>query len=330
MGRPRIHNKGLPARVYLSHGSYFFRPRPGTIINLGRDFAQAMRAYGEAMQGAWSGQTLGDVVDRYRVEVLPRKAPKTAAEQGPQLDRLRAVFGRMHPDDITAQHCYLYADKRVGTKGKAGRKVPVLARHEVALLSHLLTSAIRWGIGTKNAALGLRFEKPAPRSRYITDAEFLAVRAMASAPVQVAMDLALLTGQRRGDILGLRREQLTDEGIVIRQGKTGRELTVSWSPDLRAVIARAKALPPQLPGVYMVRTRRGQRYSESGFSALWQRLMAKWVAQGGERFTFHDIRAKCASDKATLGGAAALLGHASSDTTKRVYRRGGETVEPLR
>jgi hypothetical protein len=29
-----------------------------------------------------------------------------------------------------------------------------------------------------------------------------------------------------------------------------------------------------------------------GFKAMWQRLMRKFVDQGGERFTFHDLRAK--------------------------------------
>ena len=54
MGRPRIHNKGLPARVYLSHGSYFFRPKAGRTVNLGRDFAHAMAEYGRLMNGAWA------------------------------------------------------------------------------------------------------------------------------------------------------------------------------------------------------------------------------------------------------------------------------------
>jgi integrase len=57
------------------------------------------------------------------------------------------------------------------------------------------------------------------------------------------------------------------------------------------------------------------------FSAIWQRLMAKAVQACVERFTFHDLRAKAASDKGTIEEAAALLGHASSETTKRIYKR---------
>jgi integrase len=65
----------------------------------------------------------------------------------------------------------------------------------------------------------------------------------------------------------------------------------------------------------------GAPYSARGFSAMWQRLMTKHVAKGGEHFTFHDLRAKAASDKGSAEDAAALLGHASTDTTRRVYRR---------
>jgi hypothetical protein len=45
--------------------------------------------------------------------------------------------------------------------------------------------------------------------------------------------------------------------------------------------------------------------------------MANAVQGGVERFTFHDLRAKAASGKGTIEEAAALLGHASSETTKR-------------
>ena len=48
-----------------------------------------------------------------------------------------------------------------------------------------------------------------------------AVRALASERIRVAIDLAVSTGQRRGDLLALKRDQLTDEGIVFRQSETG-------------------------------------------------------------------------------------------------------------
>ena len=49
-----------------------------------------------------------------------------------------------------------------------------------------------------------------------------------------------------------------------------------------------------------------------------------------ERFTEHDLRAKCASDAESLERARELLAHADPATTRRIYRRRPERVRPLR
>ena len=45
MGRRRQHDKHLPQRVYLKDGTYWFRPRVGKYVNLGRDLAEAIARY---------------------------------------------------------------------------------------------------------------------------------------------------------------------------------------------------------------------------------------------------------------------------------------------
>jgi hypothetical protein len=49
-------------------------------------------------------------------------------------------------------------------------------------------------------------------------------------------------------------------------------------------------------------------YTEDGFSAIWQRLMAKHVKVGGIRFSFHDLR----SGSADVNLAQQNLQHALS------------------
>lgn len=70
-------------------------------------------------------------------------------------------------------------------------------------------------------------------------------------------------------------------------------------------------------------------YTGDGFSAMWQRVMEKGINAGVERFTFHDIRAKSASDD-ELASASERLGHTSQAMTKRVYIRKPTRVKPLR
>jgi integrase len=85
--------------------------------------------------------------------------------------------------------------------------------------------------------------------------------ALANERVRIAMDLALLTGQRRGDLLTLTRAKLTDEGIVFNQSKTGAGVLVEWTDELRKITDRAKALKPQVPGEYLLRKRNGRPYA---------------------------------------------------------------------
>jgi integrase len=65
---------------------------------------------------------------------------------------------------------------------------------------------------------------------------------------------------------------------------------------------------------------------------MWRNFMARVLKETDlkEPFTEHDMRAKCASDAETLEHAQALLAHADSKLTQRVYRRKPERVKPLR
>ncbi len=153
MGRRRKQDKHLPQRVYLVHGSYWFRSKDGQPVNLGRDLADALARYARLIDGQWVGRTLGDVIDRYRTEVLPlKRSATTRADQAKQLVRLKQAFGIMLPDNVTARHCYAYQD---GRRGEDGRRVPVTARHEISLLGHVFAKAIRWGVASQNPARGL-------------------------------------------------------------------------------------------------------------------------------------------------------------------------------
>jgi integrase len=331
MGRRRTHDRHLPQRVYLKNGTYWFRPKGGKAVNLGRDLGPALAKYGDLIHGNWSGRTLGDVIDRYRIDVLPlKRSEKTRENEGAALDRLKAWAGHMLPDSLTAQMLYRYADQRrkVDRKTKQLVPAPEAARHEIALLGHVLAKSIRWGVSTTNAVRGLEKADRKGQRPPVPWEQLQAVRALATERMRLAIDLAVCMGPRRGNLLSLTRENLTDEGIVFLNTKGQRLQLIEWSDELRAIVDQLKALKPQVgPGRFLLRTREGTRYSDDGFSANWQRLMRKHVAAGGQRFTFHDLRS-VAADEGTLEEARARLGHASAATTQRFYRRGVERAKP--
>lgn len=328
MGRRRTRDRHLPQRVYLDHGTYWFRPKQGKAVNLGRDLSDALARYAAIIGTQWSGRTVGDVIERYRLEVLPvKRSEQTREDEGRALDRLKAVFGHMLPENVTQQACYRYLDRR---RTKDGKTAPVAARHEIALLGHVFSKAIRWGTASVNPVRGLDFGERAGKRAQVTMDQVSAVRALAPERIRVAIDLSVSTGQRRGDLLTLRRDQLTDEGVVFRQSKTGAGVLIQWSDELRSIVERAKRLPPQIPGEYVIRKRNGRPYTARGFSAIWQRLIAKHVKARGQRFSFHDLRSVSADGAATAEEAQARLGHASVETTKRHYLRGLTRAKPRR
>jgi integrase len=309
-------------------GTYFFRGKDRIRQNLGQDYGAAMTEYVKLCGVPTRCRTLHDVIEKYRLEVLPLKRSQATREnEARHLTNLDKVFGHMLPDNLTAPQCYKYMDER---RTKDGKLAPVSARHEISLLGHVLKKSIRWGAGIANVVRTLERMPKSKRTRYVTDEEFAACRALANPRMQIAMDLARSIGQRRGDLLRLKHEDCTDDGIIIRQGKTGAGVIVQWSPTLRRIIRAAKGLSPDIPRVFVLRTRDGGPYSAYGFSAIWQRTMERYVAAGGTRFTFHDIRAKAASDKGSVEEAQALLGHASPETTKRSYKRNLTKARPVK
>jgi len=164
------------------------------------------------------------------------------------------------------------------------------------------------------------------RTRYVTDTELGRLYALASPMMQCAIDMAVLTGLRRSDLLGLTRDNLTDTGILVQTAKTNKGLLIEWSDELRGVVTKAWTLEPRVRR-HLIVGARGKPYTADGFSVQVQRLMKRLPKD--QRFRWHDLRAKSASDD-TLEAATARLGHTSSAMTKRHYYRAPQKVRPLR
>lgn len=317
MGRKRTKDKDLPNRVYLRHGAYYFAAKDGKWTRLGKTKPEALRALAAMIEGG--ALTFAALAERYRTTILPRKAPKTQVEQGRQLDRLVAVFSKMPAANIRRGMVAQYRDMRP----------PVSANRELALLSHVFARGMEWEIVNENPCTSVERNHESARDRYVTNEEYAAVLDNAPPPARVAVTLAVLTGQRQGDILKLQRNALTADGVLFKQAKTGKRLLIEWTVALRAAVDEALALPREgVASTYLIVQRNGQPYSSSGFQTAWQRHIRACHKQGliGERFTFHDLRAKAGSD----GSDDRLLGHSDARLMRRVYQRTPERVKPSR
>jgi integrase len=297
--------------------------------------------------------TVGDLLDRYAREVIPTKSPKSRENNLNQLKMLRRVFAQVPLASVVPRTVYTYVDKRAQKKldpqtGKVtgGR---VIAHREIELLSHAYTKAVEWGFLDRHPFKNeVRLTGEKPRTRYVNDEEV--IEALSLVPrrksgsvlmIQAYLRLKLLTGISQGDLLRLQESDLIDDGIFVQRHKvkhsSGKSTIYRWTPALRAAVDLARQARPK-KSTFLFCTREGKCYvnEENGqqyaWKSLWQRFMKRVLAETKvtQPFTEHDLRAKVGSDASSLEHAQALLQHADSRTTKRVYRRKAETVNPLR
>lgn len=342
-------NKGLPARWRLIHGAYYYQVPPGLEaqwdgkkqFRLGKTLPEAYKVWADRLGSMEKVQTIGELLDRYTLQVIPEKAPRTRMDNLERVPRIRAVFGENSLTFIKPQHIYMYVDKA---------KAKVTARKDMKLFSHVFTKAVEWGYIDRHPFMGqVRMEGDKPRDRYVEDWELIECLSLTSKRkkgsvlmVQAYMRIKLLTGMRRGDLLRLKIVDLKEDGIHVQPNKskttTGKRMVFEWSEDLKQAVEDAKAVRPVNIAPFLFCTRDGESYIDeekgtaSGWDSVWQRFMDRVLEETKvtEKFTEHDLRAKCASDAETLERARQLLSHADSRVTDRFYRRKPERVKPLR
>jgi integrase len=158
----------------------------------------------------------------------------------------------------------------------------------------------------------------------VTDDEYRRVYAAADPVLRDAMALAYYTGQRVSDVLKIRRTDLRDGALWIRQGKTSVNLRIAVEGELRRTIERITARG--IVGLHLVTTERGERVT---YDTL-QGRFRKARAAAGVDFQFRDLRAKAATDLENLDLAQKLLGHSGREMTEHyTKKRAGERVKPV-
>lgn len=267
----------------------------------------------EAPEGAPT--TLSQAIIRYRAEVLPSLASSTQRQYGALLVRIDGGFGHMRPRDIKPAMIYAARD----------RMAPVQGNRMVAVLSALLSACVRWGALDSNPCHQVRRTTEKPRRRYVTDEELAAFLEGSTPLIRAWVGLKVCTGLRQGMMLALDESMWSGNELFVSGAKGGMD-AVFYGGALPEAIDAVLSLPHPRTGP-MFRNRNGERYTPSGFRALWQYAMTKHVERGGERFTEHDLRAKVASDTEDVAEAQKRMQHRSASMTMRVYRRRPERVQ---
>jgi len=323
MGRKRAKNLHLPPGVRIVKGRYYHQTTAGgkrISTPLGKTYSEAIARW-TALAAPLHGSTVGHAIDRYILDILPQKAPRTQNDYIQYTIPLRRVFGHMGLSEVRPTHIAQYLDKSKGKK---------LANRQIALLSGVYKAAMRWGWVDTNPCKGVQRNPEKRRNRYVSQDELETLKSAGDEQMKLLIEFAYITGLRKGDILNLTLADVSAEGISVQTGKTGKRLVFEMSPGLRKLLPQIKALPRKARSIMLFARRDGRAYTSSGFDSIWQRLKSR----AGVDVTFHDIRGTAITDakrKAGLDYAQSLAGHDSRDTTEGYVRaRDVEKVRPLK
>ncbi|MCX4025208.1 tyrosine-type recombinase/integrase [Endozoicomonas sp. SM1973] len=313
---------GLCPNLYESDGLYRYRhPYKKTWHNLGRDKAKAVKAAKELnaillpnhetlIRGVMGldNKTVKDLILKFKEEILPKKELKERSlyEINYRLNRIEKDIGHWALTKLSTQKIAYYLD--INFKGDAYKQ------HR-SVLNQLCRTAVVKGWMKENPVEAtlptLQGEKIKKQRSRLTVEQYQAIYQFAEPWLQIAMDLALTTLQRRSDLLQLKFTDIKDGRLYLVQSKTEKHgdaarLSIHVGHDLQAIIQRARSsgvLSPFIIHRKPLQRQRKQLEAKAHWTAITPRYLSDAFAQARDktdlftsvpqqqRPTFHEIRA---------------------------------------
>jgi integrase len=291
--------------------------------------------------------TLAELCDLYLAEGATHKKPSTLKADAARITHhIKPLLGRIRVDKVArADIERMLIDVKVGKTAaptpKKGERLSGsiatggsgVAAQCVALMSTLLAFAMARALRSDNPARGVKKPPVRKMERFLSEEEIarLAVALTVESSrtenpyPAAAIRLLLLTGARRGEILGLQWQHVDFEQQCLRlpDSKTGAKVVY-----LNPLALEALVRLPRLQGNSYVFPGKAERAPLGGMDKVWFRVRA---AAGLNGVRFHDLRHSFAS-MGVAGGLSlpiigALLGHKHPATTGRYAHL---SADPLR
>ena len=345
MNRRRKQNPGFPRRVQEKHGAYyFFAPEPMKNPWTGemrRWIRLCSTADGEPMMYTKLGELLRDkklvdgtmpsLCEEWKLDKLGRYSEEVKKEYKRMADVIAMAFDEYTVANVKTKDCADFL--KLNFKGK-----PNTANKYANIMRKMFKMAIsEKGYREDNPCDQLDLSDYETKRREVLPAHS-AVAKIRSAAItgkddlptesgpmfQCIVDMAYLVWQRGIDIRTLLDTQIAETSIRFKPSKTagtsGKVLDVEITPQIRAVIDRAKSIKRKygIISPYLFPTQKGGAYSKSGLHSMWRRAKAR--AEVTDDVQFKDLRALGATD-------AAKAGKGRSEIQTRLAHTTGKTTE---
>lgn len=328
-------NAGLPTRWRKKGRCHYYIPRKHELIAfddktefpLGPDLAKAHEEFGRRMSGLSSPSytnRMDHLCDSYLKHEWPQKKLQSREDIPKYVGLIRSIMENSRPADVDYPYCVQLYTELQSSKGlNTCNKI-------METLSDIFSYAMRTGSARiiEHPMIGkFKKKKPEPKKIVYTVDEIQAALTVANDILRAYVDLKLITGLRRTDMLGLKpHDYAIGKGLVMEASKTNKAQFFTETPDLKRAVENAIIARPTA-SEFLFCTRNGDCYLDerkkaAGFESMWQRWIDKAIKQKliTRRIQERKLR-NLASDLAESDeDASALLNHADPEFTKRVYR----------
>jgi integrase len=321
MGRRKDARHWLPAHVHTVrskereyHYYQLHRGRPGQAPRVkipGTPFGQdgtpesewwdAYRRFSGTSAGEKAAGTFAALIADYKASPEWRDlSPTTVKEWTRYLSYVDDKWGSLRVARVEPRHVLAlrdkFADKPVketdetesgGKKGGGGELRRAAANNLVGALSAMMTWSVPRGWATQNPCLAVKKLKGGPGYEPWSWEAITLFRKVARKKLWQAAALALYSGQRQGDVLRMRWEDIREGQIRVEQGKTGKKLWIPMHAELKRIIAGIRK-----EAEFILTSDRGTEWTVDGFKTAWQRQMGEERLEGlrRERLVFHGLR----------------------------------------
>lgn len=300
----------LPAHVYDKKGVLYFQRRgwPTTRMQAAAGTPEFALEYAALLNGARvapepTRQTFDGLVKDYLRSARYRKlAPRTARDYEKVLAWVTDKLGQMPVAGIQRKDIIRARD--------ANAETVRFANYIVQVLRILLEHSIDLGWRTDNPARGISLLKSDGPTRQPWPTDMIAAyRAAATGRALLIFEMCLGTGQRIGDVLKMRWSDIDGDGIRVRQGKTGSDLWIPFTPRLRSILS-------ETPRTGLTIIAHGPAGKALTYFPAAKAVRSVREQIGAEEYDIHGLRYAAAADLAAAGCSdeqiAAITGHKTS------------------
>jgi integrase len=301
--------KGRTYQYFRKDGQYTRLPDDPKSEEYDREYWRLMRGGNEAVQR----YTFDKLIISYRKSPKWESlAPRTKSDYNRVLEYLFDTVGKKDPTKMRRSSVI---EAQTANKHRAR-----FANYIPSMLSILFEHAIDLDWQRDNPAKGVSKLKTGDGHAPWPQGAISTYRTAATGNDLLIMELAIGTGQRISDILKMKWSDIENNGINVKQGKTGTILWIPFTNHLSRILNDAKPL-----GLHIVSGPHGQKVN---LRSVQDRILKIRRENGLADYQIHGWRYTAATLLAEAGATdaeiAAITGHKSLEMVAKYSRKNNQ------